>query len=89
LNPDSEGDADLLAAIGETLRRPGDSRPDVLADKLVEFGPRLAGTLTRAAYAVCQRSTSARACVLAMAARLILAQRLEAAVSMLQQTCPW
>ena len=49
MNPDSEGDAGLLAAIGETLRRPGNSRPDVLADKLVEFGPRLAGTLTRAA----------------------------------------
>ena len=49
LSPDSEGDAGLLAAIGETLRRPGNSRPDVLADKLVEFGPRLAGTLTRAA----------------------------------------
>jgi CHAT domain-containing protein len=49
LNPDSGGDAGLLAAIGEMLDRPGNSRLDVLADKLVEFGPRLAGTLTRAA----------------------------------------
>ena len=49
LNPNSGGDAGLLAAIGETLGRPVKSRPDVLADKLVEFGPRLADTLTRAA----------------------------------------
>ena len=49
MNPDSEGDAARLAAIGDVLSQPTDRRRAALANGLVEFGPLLVGTLGQAA----------------------------------------